>query len=62
MGKTSHCEALAEKTGLRHLAINRIVKENVCHDGWDAEYQSYIVDEDKVGLVDASNALVIRIF
>ena len=50
VGKSSHCELLATNTGLKHLSINQIVKESGCHDGWDAEYKSWIVDEDKVGL------------
>ena len=48
-GKTTHCEVLAEKTGLKHLSVNQVVKDKECHEGWDEEYQSWIVDEDKVG-------------
>ncbi|KAI9818570.1 MAG: factor activating pos9 [Pycnora praestabilis] len=48
VGKTSHCELLAQNTGMKHLAINDVVKDRDCHDGWDAEYQSWIVDEDKL--------------
>ena len=48
VGKTSHCEQLAANTGLKNLSINQIVKDRACHDGWDAEYKSWIVDEDKV--------------
>lgn len=48
VGKTTHCEVLAERTGLKHISVNDIVKEKECHDGWDEEYQSWIVDEDKV--------------
>lgn len=47
VGKTSHCSLLAETTGLKHLSINQIVKERECHEGWDDEHKSYIVDEDK---------------
>ncbi|KAI3400186.1 hypothetical protein diail_4071 [Diaporthe ilicicola] len=47
-GKTTHCEVLAEKTGLKHMSVNQIVKERECHEGWDDEYQSWIVDEDKL--------------
>lgn len=47
-GKTSHCELLAERTGLKHVSVNQIVKDRECHEGWDEEYQSWIVDEDKV--------------
>ncbi|KAI9790381.1 MAG: factor activating pos9 [Peltula sp. TS41687] len=48
VGKTSHCETLAENTGLKHLSINQIVKERHCHEGWDADFQSWIVDEDRL--------------
>jgi hypothetical protein len=48
VGKTTHCESLAERTGLRHVSINQIVKDKECHEGWSEEYQSWIVDEDKV--------------
>ncbi|RFU35885.1 hypothetical protein B7463_g421, partial [Scytalidium lignicola] len=51
VGKTTHCEVLAENTGLKHLSINNVVKERGCHEGYDEEYQSWIVDEDK--LLDA---------
>lgn len=48
VGKTTHCETLSTSLGLTHLSINTIVKDKGCHDGWDEEYQSWIVDEDKV--------------
>ncbi len=48
VGKTTHCETLAQNTGLKHLSINDIVKERGCHDGYDEEFKSWIVDEDKV--------------
>ena len=48
VGKTTHCEALAERTSLRHLSVNQIVKEKGCHEGWDDKFSSWIVDEDKV--------------
>jgi len=48
VGKTAHCEVLAEKTGLKHISVNQVVKDKECHEGWDEEYQSWIVDEDKV--------------
>lgn len=48
-GKTTHCELLAEKCPeLKHLSVNQVVKDRECHEGWDDEYQSWIVDEDKV--------------
>jgi MoxR-like ATPase len=48
VGKTTHCEMLAQNTGLKHLSINDVVKERGCHDGYDEEFKSWIVDEDKV--------------
>ena len=48
VGKTSHCERLADSTGLRHLSVNDVVKERQCHEGWDEEKKCFIVDEDKV--------------
>lgn len=48
VGKTSLCESLVGDTGLQHLSINRIAKERECHDGWDEEMDSWIIDEDKV--------------
>ncbi|KAI4208078.1 MAG: hypothetical protein LQ346_000242 [Caloplaca aetnensis] len=47
VGKTSLCESLVGDTGLQHLSINRIAKERECHDGWDEEMDSWIIDEDK---------------
>jgi broad-specificity NMP kinase len=51
VGKTTHCETLAQNTGLKHLSINDIVKERGCHDGYDDEFKSWIVDEDKVSIL-----------
>lgn len=50
-GKTTHSELLAERTGLKHISVNDVVKDKECHEGWDDEYQSWIVDEDKVGFI-----------
>jgi adenylate kinase len=48
VGKTTLSESLAERTGLRHVSVNQVVKDKECHEGWSDEYQSWIVDEDKV--------------
>lgn len=48
VGKTSHCEILAQNVSLKHLVVNDIVKERGCDDGWDEERKTLIVDEDKV--------------
>ncbi|PSK56636.1 AAA domain-containing protein 2 [Elsinoe australis] len=51
VGKTTHCSAIAEATGLTHLDVNKVVKERDCSDGYDEELETTIVDEDK--LLDA---------
>jgi broad-specificity NMP kinase len=33
---------------LRHLSINDLVKSRECHEGYDEELQTYIVDDDKL--------------
>ena len=54
VGKTSHCTALASDSSasrlsqLQHLSINSVVKEWGCHEGWDEEHKSWIVDEDRL--------------
>lgn len=48
VGKTSHCELLSQNTRLEHLSINQVVKERGCHEGWDEDYKSWIVNEDEV--------------
>ncbi|RCI13485.1 hypothetical protein L249_5527 [Ophiocordyceps polyrhachis-furcata BCC 54312] len=48
VGKTTLSEKLAERTGLRHLSVNRIIKDRACHEGWSEKYQSWIVEEDKL--------------
>ncbi|KAF4895339.1 Adenylate kinase isoenzyme 6-like protein HBR1 [Colletotrichum fructicola] len=56
VGKTTHCEELARRSGLTHLSVNQVVKDRECREGWDDEFQSWIVDEDK--LLDAIEAEV----
>jgi adenylate kinase len=48
VGKTTHAELLARNTGFKHISINDIVKNERCHEGWDDELETWIVDEDKV--------------
>ena len=55
VGKTTHCELLAQKTGLRHLSVNDVVKDKGCHEGWDEEYSCWIVDEDRVRIMTTSS-------
>lgn len=62
VGKTSHCELLAERTGLKHISVNQVVKDKECHEGWDDEYHSWIVDEDKVSFFFKLYLLALPIF
>jgi adenylate kinase len=48
VGKTTHAEQLARSTGLKHVSVNQIVKDEGFHEGKDEETGSWIVDEDKV--------------
>jgi adenylate kinase len=48
VGKTTHAEQLARSTGLKHISVNQIVKDEGFHEGKDEETGSWIVDEDKV--------------
>ncbi|KAF2999382.1 factor activating pos9 [Curvularia kusanoi] len=48
VGKTTHAEQLASATGLKHVSVNQIVKDEGFHEGKDEETGSWIVDEDKL--------------
>ncbi|CAD7704056.1 unnamed protein product [Ostreobium quekettii] len=48
VGKSTICDLVAKATGLCHINVGDIVKDQGLHDGWDDQYQSWIVDEDKV--------------
>lgn len=48
VGKTVHCEQLAQDTGLRHLSINQVAKDRDCFESYDDELGSWVIDEDKV--------------
>lgn len=49
-GKSTHAELLVtcSPVPLRHINVGELVKEKGLHSGYDEEWQSYIVDEDKV--------------
>ncbi|KAA8643164.1 hypothetical protein EYZ11_008979 [Aspergillus tanneri] len=51
VGKTVHCQQLAQDTGLRHLSINQVAKERDCFEIYDSELETWVVDEDR--LLDA---------
>jgi len=33
---------------MQYIEVGALVKEQQLHDGWDDEYQSYILDEDRI--------------
>lgn len=48
-GKTTTCELLKVAVPeMQHVNIGALVKDKGLHDGFDEEWQSYILDEDKV--------------
>ena len=49
-GKSTHAQLLAQLSPepLKYINIGDLVKEKGLHEGFDDEWQSYIVDDDKV--------------
>lgn len=49
-GKTTHAQLLVDQSPvpLKHINVSELIKEKMLHDGFDEEWQTYIVDEDKV--------------
>lgn len=50
-GKSTHAQFLAEASPipLKNINVSEFVKEKGLHEGYDEEWQSYTVDEDRVG-------------
>eukprot|EP00455_Lapot_gusevi_P030772 TRINITY_DN3314_c0_g1_i1.p1 TRINITY_DN3314_c0_g1~~TRINITY_DN3314_c0_g1_i1.p1 ORF type:complete len:172 (-),score=51.21 TRINITY_DN3314_c0_g1_i1:48-563(-) len=47
-GKTTLASTLAERTGFTHICVGELVKSQGLHDGYDAEFDTYIMNEDKI--------------
>jgi adenylate kinase len=49
-GKSTTAELLAQESPvpLRHINVSEFIKEKGLHEGFDPEWQTYTVDEDKV--------------
>ncbi|ESP01124.1 hypothetical protein LOTGIDRAFT_207723 [Lottia gigantea] len=47
-GKTTLAQEVAQRTNLKYINIGEVAKENDLYDGFDAEYQCPIMDEDRV--------------
>lgn len=48
VGKTVTSQQVAERIGFKFVDINKIVKNKKFHHGLDEEFDSYILDEDKL--------------
>jgi len=48
-GKSLHAQTLVDASPypLRHLNVGEVIKTKKLHEGFDEEWQSYIVDDDK---------------
>lgn len=47
-GKTSTAQLAAERSGFKWINVGDLVKLHECHEGKDGEFDSYILDEDKL--------------
>jgi broad-specificity NMP kinase len=47
-GKTSLASELAQRTGWQHINISELVKERGLHTEYDEQFQSFVIDEDRV--------------
>lgn len=48
VGKTATSQQAAERTGLKYVDVSKIVKNKKFHHGLDTEFDSFILDEDKL--------------
>lgn len=47
-GKTTSSQMIAEATGLEHVNVGEIVKSKQLHEGYIEEFDTHVLDEDKV--------------
>ena len=61
-GKTTHAQLLAQLSPepLNYINIGDLVKEKGLHEGFDEEWQSYIVDDDKVRFNFFHSIIIVR--
>uniref|UniRef100_A0A7S2R350 Adenylate kinase isoenzyme 6 homolog n=1 Tax=Eucampia antarctica TaxID=49252 RepID=A0A7S2R350_9STRA len=48
VGKTSTATLIAEKLDMKFINVGDLVKEHKCHHGMDTEFNSLLIDEDKL--------------
>lgn len=56
-GKTTTSELIAEATGLTHVNVGDLVKQKQLHEGYLEEFDTHILDEDKVWHMIFQNAI-----
>ena len=47
-GKTTLSELVATSNNMKHMQASQLVKENGLHDGYNDEFDTYMLDEDKL--------------
>ena len=47
-GKTTTSEMIADVTGLQHVNVGEIIKTKQFHEGYLEEFDTHVLDEDKV--------------
>jgi adenylate kinase len=47
-GKSTLSQAVAKLLNFNHIDIPQIVKSEGYHDGWDDEWETFLVDDEKV--------------
>lgn len=52
-GKSTTAEMLVDASPipLKHINVGDLVKERGLHEGYDKDWQSYLVDDDKVSVI-----------
>ena len=47
-GKSITAMEVAARTGLKHVDCGDLARQQSFYEGWDEQYECYILDEDKV--------------
>ncbi|CAH3156093.1 unnamed protein product [Porites lobata] len=47
-GKSVLANEIAERTGLNHINVGDLAKQNNLFEGWDEQYNCHVLDEDRV--------------
>ena len=48
LGKTTTSEMIASVTGLEHINVGELVRQKQLHEGYLVEFDTHVLDEDKV--------------